>query len=811
MRNIDITGLTPLEQTIEGCKVVQIPAGTTPKNILVQLPGDDGARVLARWSGSPPGLAVDDYVEVRKKPRGRSQYAVIGTSAGTGTAQVILASVIEALGDLIVGEGAGAPARLPAGSDGQVLTADSGEALGVKWGPGGGGGWPFDHELTVDQTNTDADHPTILAAHTAAAADDVLTLGPASYAEAAVTISKNVSVQGRNRRRTLITNPFTVDNSGADITDLYIYVSGGGAFGLKFKSASGSRNIAAEHRNVTDARAVVVEGALTLRDVFARSSGSGTSFALEIAATGAVLLEVDCYLTSGGAGSNYDLYIQTGGFAVLNGCILANGTIGGDTSNVTGWYRDGDGNITFIGEVWLWRSDGFRIKKTDLPTALADANTGDKIKLGVGTYTITGSSLALNKAIEIEGADPERTIITSSLSASPTIDITVASSLRNLTVSHTGGGSDSGPLAIGNVTVTLDNVRLYKTSGAPTNGYALWMYNAGSVTLKNYCVLSCTSGGTQYGIRNDLGNTTVQAEGGIIGGGTWDLYSNQAGSTFLLSGPILSSDLVSWSGTKRGFYLTSTGATVYFSAQRGTLSIYPDLGTTTAAQKMGNLYQASGKDVFANGDEAGLALRTIFAGYSTLTQAEDNFDGSSLDAAWAWAGAPFVTPTTSFSVPSALQVNFGAVNNRAFLYRTTNLGINHKARVCLTGATNGLYVGYRWDDGTDNNYFEAALRLVTLTTWDIILKKRAGGGAVTTTSQLTVYRPDWLTIIARPWGTLYSNWNGDCLLETNAVGVMICQNGYMAGATWTPTRRGLVFNIPAGAGTWEATFVDYCT
>lgn len=44
------------------------------------------------------------------------------------------------LGDLIVNDGSGVD-RLPVGSDGDVLTADSGEALGVKWAtPTGGGG-----------------------------------------------------------------------------------------------------------------------------------------------------------------------------------------------------------------------------------------------------------------------------------------------------------------------------------------------------------------------------------------------------------------------------------------------------------------------------------------------------------------------------------------------------------------------------------------------------------------------------------------------------------------------------------------------
>ena len=59
------------------------------------------------------------------------------TAADTGA---IPESLIDAKGDLIVGTAADTAARLGVGSDGQVLTADSAEAGGVKWAAAAGGG-----------------------------------------------------------------------------------------------------------------------------------------------------------------------------------------------------------------------------------------------------------------------------------------------------------------------------------------------------------------------------------------------------------------------------------------------------------------------------------------------------------------------------------------------------------------------------------------------------------------------------------------------------------------------------------------------
>lgn len=111
---------------------------------------------------------------------------ITGVTAGTGisgggtsgdvTITNSMATAIDAKGDLIAGTGADAFSRLAVGTNGQVLTADSTTATGLKWASAGGGGG-----LTLLSTTTLSTTTTTISSISGSYTNLILVIRGASW------------------------------------------------------------------------------------------------------------------------------------------------------------------------------------------------------------------------------------------------------------------------------------------------------------------------------------------------------------------------------------------------------------------------------------------------------------------------------------------------------------------------------------------------------------------------------------------------------------------------------------------------------
>ena len=176
-----------------------------------------------------------------------------GGTSGTVTITNSMATAIDAKGDLVVGTGADTFSRLAVGTNGQVLTADSGEATGLKFAtPASGGITSAAARVETDQDTTSTSYTDLTTAGPAVTlttgtkalvivgcqhyADTTDKYAYASYAISGATTSAASDDFSVNTR--MINSNFNA--SAASVASVRTVTAGSNTFTMKYKTTTGA-------------------------------------------------------------------------------------------------------------------------------------------------------------------------------------------------------------------------------------------------------------------------------------------------------------------------------------------------------------------------------------------------------------------------------------------------------------------------------------------------------------------------------------------------------------------------------------------
>lgn len=172
---------------------------------------------------------------------------------------------------------------------------------------------------------------------------------------------------------------------------------------------------------------------------------------------------------------------------------------------------------------------------------------------------------------------------------------------------------------------------------------------------------------------------------------------------------------------------------------------------------------------------------------------------ANLPAGWSWAASPFVTPPTVTLIDNTiLRLTGYTAISRSFLNKavTTNRNYYLLCPIYRLAATN--YIGWRIDDGTDNNYIEYYHSPQSDGSFSLLKKTRTGGGAPVETSMKNYAMPlPWITLYPFINGTQWSDWYVDFYLLGSGIPFMSMGTTGTPHFTFTPTRAGFVLSVSA--------------
>ena len=185
----------------------------------IDLPGVNTAG-SQNTSGTAAGLSAT--LAVASGGTGATSLTANGVLIGNGTSAVTAVDM-STKGNLLVGDGSGNPSALAVGTNNYVLTADSGEATGLKWAEASGGGGGGTSWVAVKTS-----------AYTASAGEGVFanTSGGAFTLTLPSSPSQGDEVAFKDYASTFDTNNLTIGRNGKNIegaaSDLTISVEGAG-------------------------------------------------------------------------------------------------------------------------------------------------------------------------------------------------------------------------------------------------------------------------------------------------------------------------------------------------------------------------------------------------------------------------------------------------------------------------------------------------------------------------------------------------------------------------------------------------------
>lgn len=249
--------------------------------------------------------------------------------------------------------------------------------------------------------------------------------------------------------------------------------------------------------------------------------------------------------------------------------------------------------------------------------------------------------------------------------------------------------------------------------------------------------------------------------------------------------------------------------TIYAGDIRGSAGGRPDLGTTTWAEKMGNVYLGTSRDIYPMHDADPVFARLVDWGRNLATQ--EHFRQGADDLVWTgWANyAGFASPPDTVAhVGSVYRVAHAAAIRKAFRYRPyKNAQTRLWAKIALTANTIG---GLMVDDGTDagdgegaNNFYRVYLDAQTGTNnIRLVREYRTGGGALTTNAHAFYLDPvRWHgVILSYGIGTRWTNWGCAAYICGDSGFNRLVTWDAALGFAWTPARHGLYFeNLSASA------------